>query len=211
VNGCDALRTRLRCSSHLVRRTTAESTLRGSKRALHNARAMDLQALANIAQILSAAAVIAAIVFGLIQIRQFRLQRRDAAAAELVRSFHDPLFAQSLRLIAALPSDAKAEQLRAGGAGMEDAALYIGVQFETIGLLVFRGVMPLSLVDHLVSPRAVSLWSRLRDWSRLVREEEAREHFLEWFQWLAEQLDKIGRHAHPPAFVKYRAWSPPRE
>jgi len=113
------------------------------------------------------------------------LQRRDAAAAELVRSFHDPLFAQSLRLIAALPNDAKTEQLRAGGAGMEDAALYIGVRFETIGLLVFRGVMPLSLVDHLVGPRAVSLWSRLRDWSRLVREEEGREHFLEWFQWLA--------------------------
>jgi len=152
-----------------------------------------------------------AIVFGLIQIRQFRLQRRDAAAAELVRSFHDPLFAQSLRLIAALPNDAKAEQLRAGGTGMEDAALYIGVRFETIGLLVFRGVMPLSLVDHLVGPRAVSLWSRLRDWSRLVREEEGREHFLEWFQWLAEQLDKIGRHAHPPAFVKYCDWSPPRE
>jgi hypothetical protein len=71
--------------------------------------------------------------------------------------------------------------------------------------------MPLSLVDHLVGPRAVSLWSRLRDWSRLVRQEEGREHFLEWFQWLAEQLDKIGRHAHTPAFVKYRDWSPPRE
>src|SRR5215469_9988553 len=107
---------------------------------------MDLQALANIAQILSAAAVVAAIVFGLVQIRQFRLQRRDAAAAELVRSFHDPLFAQSLRCIAALPDDAKAEQVRAGGTVMEDAALYIGVRFETIGLLVFRGAMPLSLV-----------------------------------------------------------------
>jgi len=172
---------------------------------------MDLQALANIAQILSAAAVVAAIVFGLVQIRQFRLQRRDAAAAELVRSFHDPLFAQSLRCIAALPDDAKAEQVRAGGTVMEDAALYIGVRFETIGLLVFRGAMPLSLVDYLVGPRAVSLWSKLRDWARLVRQEERRDHFLEWFQWLAEQLDKIGRHEHPPAFVKYRHWSPPRE
>jgi hypothetical protein len=38
-----------------------------------------------------------------------------------VRSFHDPLFAQSLRLIAALPDDAKGEQLRSAGAGMEDA------------------------------------------------------------------------------------------
>jgi len=172
---------------------------------------MDLQALANIAQIVSALAVVAAIVFGLVQIRQFRLQRRDAAAAELVRSFHDAQFAQSLRVLAALANNATAEQLRAGGAAMEEAALYIGVRLETIGLLVFRGVIPLSLVDDLIGPRTVHLWARMHDWTRLVRQEEARDNFLEWFQWLAEQLDKIGRHAGPPAFVKYRDWSPPRE
>ena len=172
---------------------------------------MDLQALANIAQILSAAAVIAAIVFGLVQIRQYRLQRRDAAAAELARSFNNAEFARARRLIAALPKNTTGEQLRARGTETEEAALYLGVQMETIGLLVFRGVMPLSLVNDLVGPGTVYLWSRMSGWVELMRREEAREHFLEWFQWLAEQLDKIGRHTHPPAFVKYRDWSPPRE
>jgi len=172
---------------------------------------MDLQALANLAQIVSALAVVAAIVFGLIQIRQFQMQRRDAAAAELVRSFHDAQFAQALRTIGTLPINAKAERLRSGGAAMEEAALYIGVRFETLGLLVFRGVMPLSLVDGLAGPRVVHVWSTLQDWAHLVRREEARDNFLEWFQWLAEQLDKIGRHAQPPAFAQHRDWSPPRE
>jgi len=45
-----------------------------------------------------------------------------------------------------LPNNAKAEQLRAGGAAMEEAALYFAVRFEAIGLLVFRGNIPLSLV-----------------------------------------------------------------
>ena len=98
---------------------------------------MDLQALANLAQVVSALAVVAAIVFGLIQVRQFQMQRRDSAAAELVRSFLDAQFAQALRVIDALPNNAKAEQLRAGGAAMEEAALYFAVRFETIGLLVF--------------------------------------------------------------------------
>jgi hypothetical protein len=80
---------------------------------------MDLQALANLAQVVSALAVVAAIVFGLIQVRQFQMQRRDSAAAELVRSFLDAQFAQALRVIDALPNNAKAEQLRAGGAAME--------------------------------------------------------------------------------------------
>jgi hypothetical protein len=34
---------------------------------------MDLQALANLAQVVSALAVVAAIVFGLIQVRQFQM------------------------------------------------------------------------------------------------------------------------------------------
>ncbi len=74
---------------------------------------MDLQTLANFAQILGAAAVVAAIVFGIAQIRQFRLQRRDSAAAELVRSFQDVEFSRSFRLISALPKEATAAEVRA--------------------------------------------------------------------------------------------------
>jgi len=40
---------------------------------------MDLQTLAQVSQILGVTAVIAAVVFGLLQVRQFRVQRRDAA------------------------------------------------------------------------------------------------------------------------------------
>jgi hypothetical protein len=172
---------------------------------------MDLQTLANIAQILGGIAVVVATVFGLVQIRQFRLQRRDAAAAELVRSWQDVQFTQSFRLITTLPNGATAEQLRAGGAAMEDAALAIGVRYETIGLLVFRGIMPLSMVAELTGAVAIDLWSKMRSWVLLVREEQSREHFLEWFQWLVEQLEKIGRHAQPPAYLQHRDWARPRE
>jgi len=172
---------------------------------------MDLPALANLAQVVSALAVVAAIVFGLIQVRQFRIQRRDAAAAELVRSFLDAEFAQALRLIDSLPKNATADQLRAGGAAMEEAALYFSVRFETIGLLVFRGDIPLSLVGELIGGIAIDLWSKVRDWVALVRKEQCREHFCEWFQWLVEQLNGIGRYAQSPAFLRHRDWSPPRE
>jgi len=169
---------------------------------------MDLQTLANLAQVVSALAVVAAIVFGLIQVRQFQMQRRDTAATELVRSFLDAQFAQALRVIDSLPNNATAEQLRAGGAAMEEAALYFAMRFETVGLLVFRGKIPLSLVGEFIGGIAIDLWSKVHEWVALVRKEQSREHFCEWFQWLAEQLHKMGRHAQSPAFVQYRDWSP---
>lgn len=172
---------------------------------------MDLQTLANVAQVLSAAAVIAAIIFGLEQMRQFRLQRRDFAAAELVRSFEDASFVQSFRLITALPNDASAEQLRAAGPAMEDAALSLGVRFEAVGLLVFRGVMSLSLVNELTGGVAIEIWSKTRAWTQFMRTEKSGPRFLEWFQWLVERLQKEGSPDLLPAFERHRDWRPARE
>jgi hypothetical protein len=170
---------------------------------------MDLHTLANLAQVVSALAVVAAIVFGLIQVRQFQVQRRDTAAVELMRSFLDAQFGQALRVIASLPNNAKAEQLCARGAAMEEAALYFAVRFEAIGLLVFRGNIPLSLVGELIGGIAINVWSKVHDWVAVTRKEQSREHFCEWFQWLAEQLHKVGRLEQSPAFLQHRDWSPP--
>ena len=172
---------------------------------------MDLQTLANLAQVVSALAVVAAVVFGLVQIRQFRLQRRDTAGVELVRSFLDAQFTQSYRLITSLPADASAEQLRAGDVAMEDAALIIGMRYEAIGLLVYRGILPLSLVSKLIGGVGIDLWSRIRAWAAGRREKQSREHFLEWFQWLVEQVERRGRSTEPPAYLEHRGWNPPAE
>jgi hypothetical protein len=53
-------------------------------------------------------------------------------------------------------------------------------------LLVFRGTIPLSLVGELIGAIAIDLWSKVHDWVVLVRKEQSREHFCEWFQWLAD-------------------------
>ena len=61
---------------------------------------MDLQTLANVAQILGATAVVSQAVFlgARAKIRQFRLQRRDSAAAELVSPVCDNIeFSRSFR------------------------------------------------------------------------------------------------------------------
>jgi hypothetical protein len=172
---------------------------------------MDLQTLANLSQIVGVAAVIATLVFGLLQVRQFRQQRRDAAGAELVRSFQDAEFIRAYQVLGVLPEDATAEEFRAAGPQAEEAALALGMRYELLGLLVFREIMPLSLVAQSTGSVAIQFWGRMRAWVAEKREADGQPHLLEWFQWLIEQLEKGGRRAEPPAFARYRDWRPPSE
>ena len=172
---------------------------------------MDLQTLAQLSQIVGVSTVIAAVVFGLLQMRQFRVQRRDAAGAELVRSFQDAQFVQAYRILSTLPANATAEEFRAAGPKIEEAALTLGMRYELIGLLVFREIMPLSLVAQSTGSVAVQFWGKMQAWVEEKRQAEAQPHLLEWCQWLMEQLEKRGRRAEPPAFVRYRDWRAPAE
>lgn len=172
---------------------------------------MDLQTLANLSQIIGVTAVIAAVVFGVLQVRQFRVQRRDAAGAELVRSFQDARFVRAYQVLGVLPAEATAEEFRAAGPEVEEAALALGMRYELIGLLVFREIMPLSLVAQSTGSVAIKFWGKMRAWVVEKREAEGQPHLLEWFQWLIEQLEKSGRREEPPAFARYRDWRAPTE
>lgn len=170
-----------------------------------------LDTLANLAQVLGAIAVVAAIAFGLAQIRQFRQQRRDALAVELMRSIQDAEFTRSLRILLTVPIQTSAEEFRARGTSVEDAAWSLCAKYETLGYLVYRGIMPIALVEELVGGVGIHLWSRLRPWAEAIREEQGQPLLLEWFQWLAERLEERHRQHAIPAYTRLRSWKPPRE
>ena len=169
-----------------------------------------LETLANFAQVLGAIAVVAAIAFGVAQIRQFRQQRRDALAVELMRSIQDAEFTRSLRLLLTLPADMSAEQFRALGPAVEDATWALCAKYETLGYLVYRGIMPIELVEELVGGVGCHLWARLRPWATQMRAEQGQPLLLEWFEWLADRLNERSRPAAVPAYDRLRDWKPPR-
>lgn len=171
---------------------------------------MELDVLSQFAQVLGGISVVVAVVFGIVQLRQFQQQRSDAAAVELMRSLQDGEFTRAFRLIYALPDGVGAEDLRAKGNEYEEAAYAISARFETMGLLVFRGNIPFLLMEELVGGAVVALWCRLQPWVFDVRSEQEQRLLWEWFQWLAERLADRGRPGETPAFEKYRDWSPKR-
>jgi hypothetical protein len=169
-----------------------------------------LDTLANLAQVLGALAVLAAIVFGLAQIRQFRQQRRDALAVELMRSIQDAEFTRSLRVLLTLPLEISADEVRDRGTDLEDAAWALCAKYETLGYLVYRGIMPIELVEELVGGVGVHLWTRLRPWAESVRAEQGQPLLLEWFQWLAERLQERDRPNAVPAYIRLQSWTAPK-
>ena len=169
---------------------------------------MDLNFWSQIAQILGGITVVAGVIFGFLQFRQYQHQRRDAAALELMRSFHDSEFTNAMRLLYALPDALPASEFRALGSGHEDAALIVGTRFETMGLLGFREDIPFDLLEDLIGGVCIALWKKIRLWAEGVRLEQNQRMFLEWFQWLAERLEERGRTDKTPAYERCSTWRP---
>ena len=171
----------------------------------------DLATLANLAEILGAFTIVVGVVFAVVQIREYRTQRREAVAVELIRSFHDPQLAHSVNLIRELPDGVSAEELRSRGPEYEKAAVMVSTTYETIAFLVFREMTSFSMVRELTGGLAVVMWRKLARWTDAVRQAQAQPSWAEWFQWLAEQLTREGEQKESnPAYVRFAEWRPRR-
>lgn len=168
---------------------------------------MNLETIADISQIASAATIVGGIVFGLMQLTEYRKQRRDAVAAELMRAFMSPELADAIALIRTLPDGVSADELRKSGPETERAAVIINTTFETMGLLVFERIAPFTLVLELSGGVIVVMWHKLGPWMSQVRVEQSQPSWAEWFQWLAMQCERH-KNLTAPAYLKHSDWIP---
>lgn len=170
---------------------------------------MDLNVASNLAEIIGTMTVVGGAVFGFVQLAEYRSQRRDTVAVEIVRSFQDADFAHSLGLVRELPNALSLAEMRSRGPQYQDAAMKVATYYEAIGLLMFRRIVPFSVVQELTGGICVVAWRKLERWTREVREEQSHDSFAEWFQWLAERLAEqdVDKNANP-AYRRYADWRP---
>jgi len=75
--------------------------------------------------------------------------------------------------------------------------------------MMFRGIVPLEMVDELLGGVCVESWARLNQYTQDFRAESDRKTMSEWFQCLAERLDEHHtRYGRPPAYEQHREWRP---
>ena len=171
---------------------------------------MSLSEVANIVEIIGVIAVLFGITFGLLQLKHNRTQRRDLAILECARSFEDKDFTEAYRLISELPQGVTKAQFEELDEKYEAAAIRVGMKFETMGLLVHRGVIPIDAMEDLVGGAALVLWQVMEPWVEEMRVHRSHPTFWEWYQWLVERLIERGRADRQPVFATHAKWKEPK-
>lgn len=168
---------------------------------------MDLSTLANVATALT---VITGGLFGLLELRHFRREREERAAFELVHSNITPQWLRSVVIVQALPVDASAEKIENDPKVLE-AAHSVGLILEALGYAVFVGIVPLKMVEEFMGGIVRVASNRMRRYIEFERSRSGSQKGWEWFQWLAEQMERHSRgetNLERGAHVAYRDWRP---
>ena len=167
---------------------------------------MTLSELANIVEIVGILAIVFGVAFGLLQLKQHRKHSRDMAILELARSFEAPEFTEAYMLVTSLDEGIRDKELRSKGPQYVDAAMRVGWKFETVGMLIYHRVVPMSAMADLVGGFSLKMWSILSVWADEMRETKNQPEFFEWYQWLVDRLRERGDLSNKPAYLANRSW-----
>ncbi len=170
---------------------------------------MNLQTLANIAEIFGAFLVVIGVFFGLIEIRHYRQQRQETASMEIMRAFQSPGFTSALRLVMQYEQECQRCHEDSMPKELQDAAMLVSTTLEAVGLMVYQRIVPFRLVQLLMGGVIQAGWRVLRAHTEWMREELSRPSIHEWFQWLSERLDEHPEYLDEVgAYAKYTHWKP---
>ena len=170
---------------------------------------MNLQTLANIAEIFGAVMVVTGVFFGLMEVRHYRQQRQETAAMEIMRAFQSHEFTKALRLVMDYEHECRHCREEPLPQELQDAAMLVSTTLEAVGLMVFQRIVPFRLVQQLMGGTIQACWRVLWPHTDWMREKLCRPSIHEWFQWMAERLDEYPEYRDAEgAYSKYREWDP---
>lgn len=137
---------------------------------------------------ISSFAVVGALIFTALQVRVANRSRAEHAAIAIVEAAQSDGWTKGLRQLHRIPDGATAAQIDRLGREVADAIEQVGIRVETIGYMVWRGIVDIEMVDDLFGGIIIFWWSRIRPFAERDRERTSNPKSYEWFQWLAERL-----------------------
>lgn len=156
-------------------------------------------------QIITTLTVVGGFIFGALNLRQYGHARDEHAALAAVNALAVSS-ASHMRRVLASPTDRPFTDLVASDRELEESAGILCGQFEQLGYLVYRRMVPVAIIDDTVGGSIRAVWPRLRPWIEADRARAGNPYLEEWFEWLYLQLDRYPRKKTAPAASAHLDW-----
>lgn len=146
-----------------------------------------VEVVTNIALTLS---FLVALVFGIVQVRTANRDRKERLTLEALRQFQTREFAGLILFITSnkLPNSINEWQNQSDND--RERVIQFGQEMESLGLMVAEGFISLELVDKTLGTLVTSAWEKYKPVFSEMRERNPDPFLGEYFQWLAESIEK---------------------
>ena len=144
-----------------------------------------LTLLANIALALS---FIVALVFGIVQINAAARDRRERLTLDSLRNFQTREFAELMQYIINNNIPSSREELATLPVNEQVNFIQFSQEMESLGILVAEKYINIDLVDKTLGSFVSTSWDKYKTMVMNIRETDP--YMSEYFQWLAENIEK---------------------
>lgn len=143
--------------------------------------------IANLALALS---FLVALVFGISQVRTAARDRRERLTLKTIRNFQSREFAELLYYLTNREMPATGEEFRTLPQNEQTIYIQYSQQMEHLGILVADKIIDMDLVDKTLGSFVTTSWGKYKPMFMDMRVRLPDPFLGEYFQWLAEGIDK---------------------
>jgi len=157
-----------------------------------------ISVIANLALALS---FLVALVFGITQVHSAARDRRERLTLETIRNFQSREFAELLYQLTNRQMPATREEFQALPQNEQVIFIQFAQQMEHLGILVADKVIDVDLVDKTLGSFVMTSWEKYKPMFLDMRTDLPDPFLAEYFQWLAEKIDKrMHEKPRPPVY-----------
>ncbi len=162
-----------------------------------------ISVIANLALALS---FIVGLIFGIVQVRAAAQDRRERLTLETLRQFQTREFVDLMHFITSHDMPSKREAMLALPDNEQAMYIQYSQEMESLGILVAERFINIDLVDKTLGSLVVTTWEKYKAVFLDIREKQPDPFLGEYFQWLAEQIEKRMReNPRQPFHISHRA------
>lgn len=151
---------------------------------------MNSEVIALIANVSLALSLIVGLVFGIAQVKAAARDRRERLTLQTLRNYQTREFAELIHHINSTTMPCTGKELRALAACEQIMFIQFSQQMESLGILVAEHFINVDLVDKTLGSLVTTAWEKYKPMFTDIRESAPDPYLGEYFQWLAEQIDK---------------------